>query len=115
MTKRKMYYFKGDMMAATAAMIRVECPNPKSTGNSMLTDGYCVGGAVCLWALEHSYLQGQLERFPSVDELANVLQVLNGHLSRGNALDYADCIIFNNDTDDFEGAWDAVDRALTIV
>lgn len=66
---------------------------------------YCVGGAVCATAGIHN-------NFPAPCTLANGLMKLNARLREQYALILALGIIGENEFENFESAWDIVDKAL---
>ena len=71
------------------------------------TQGYCVGGAICL-------AHGLDIYFPNNAELERVLQKLNPALDPTTACQLGNLIIMYNDRGDFEAAWKAAEYALTV-
>ena len=71
-----------------------------------LSNGYCVGGAVCMMANIDN-------PFPGVERLADALCNLNNRLPWSIARLHADCIITSNDLGAFDTAWKTVEKMLT--
>jgi hypothetical protein len=94
--------------------IKAQFPHPV-TGNETIqhcADGdYCVGGAVCLYAVKVGF-HVEAIKFPSEYNLGPVLQELNPHLEETQALELAKRIIAANDAGCFAKAWCFVDIAL---
>jgi hypothetical protein len=70
------------------------------------SQGYCVGGAICL-------AHGLEMYFPDETYLEQVLHKLNPALDTTTAHQYSKLIIMYNDRGEFEKAWGVAEQALT--
>ena len=73
--------------------------------------GYCVGGAVVLFA-DPNYQDNGLGVFPPARKVAEALRKLNKHIDRSSSMFYARGIIGENESTEFESAWSLVCEAI---
>lgn len=89
--------------------IRSQFPDPVvPEGMLKHADGYCIGGAACLYV----FMDEPAVNFPSQKKLAYALRVLNGKLLFSESVWYAAKIIENNDRAYFEEAWEVLEEAI---
>lgn len=94
--------------------LKEQYPNPVMSAAADLgfylrgdwTGSYCVGGAFCAG-------QGIPERFPEPDDLGLYLQEFNNNLSEEVAVEFGYIISDLNDDGDFDGAWAALEQAMS--
>lgn len=94
-----------------AEQIKAKYPNPVAVGDvSNGAEGYCVGGAVCMFA--GVARPKNIDHFPAHEQIAFGLVMLNPKLSRSQAEESAKLIIAHNDVGDFPWAWRTLENAL---
>ena len=94
-------------MTVSIADIKAKYPNPKRVTDDMRDgEGYCVGGALCLY-------QGIDRRFPGLSTLALAIEQANPDAD--DVYRIAQAILQTNDYGDFELAWALLDKVLTDV
>jgi hypothetical protein len=118
---------EGMMMPLDFNAVRQRYPNPVRVQDREVAESpqcYCVGGAVCLSALDEGLL-GMIApdiddpHFPDVEDLAMVFLAFNPALATedleteiAEADVYAEAVTEANDAGDFDGAWALVAEAL---
>ena len=94
----------------TMGQIRAQYPHPQVASVAEADpNGYCVGGAVCRVAFP-----AVSANFPLPSSIDDALQHLNPALTPGLAWAAACRITDRNDAQDFAGAWNAVEKALSV-
>ena len=95
-------------MRMTFEELKEAYPNPmEAMGVARKTaDSYCVGGAFCKG-------QGIHDRFPNISDLARYLREYDTSLPVSTSRKYATDITTLNDDGNFDGAWDALEQAIT--
>jgi hypothetical protein len=94
--------------------IRAQYPHPRPAPDARRegdATGYCVGGSLCLY-YDLLPVYGDGGRFPSADELADILTDINPHLPPEGGISYAQRIIEHNDNGWFTAAWAFAAMAL---
>lgn len=82
---------------------------PKPTHFNPYSDhlqGYCVGGALCLQLGQHE------ANFPAYIDVVDALEKMG--LGCGDSENFAERILYENDTSHFERAWKILGKALDL-
>ncbi len=97
---------------ATLLAIRTRYPHPMAMSKEgrIPDQGYCVGGAICLFA--DPLTENEHRRFPNHVRLGEALRALNPTLTKQDSEGLAALIILYNDTLEFEKAWQEAAEAL---
>ena len=99
--------------------VRSQYPEPVSEDD--VSDGYCVGGALCLYMdftsrhIDNNIKGSGQMNFPTEKQLQAALLKVNRDLSMEQASDYAEGIITLNDAERIEDAWSKLSEALSYV
>jgi hypothetical protein len=99
--------------------VRSQYPEPVSEDDT--SNGYCVGGALCLYMdftsrhIDNNIKGSGQMNFPTEKQLQAALLKANQDLSPEQASDYAEGIITLNDAERIEDAWGKLSEALNYV
>lgn len=97
------------MKETSVERLKQQFPNPVTLHEGLETPGsYCVGASVLL----SSHVSHDERGFPSEEELASALRIVNPCLDDDFSLAFAEDIICANDDKRFECAWDSLSCAL---